>query len=146
MKRGTQNDDSPRPTVARKVSVDEEETSDVFVDSNAPERRYICDGVIEEDFEHINAALHKLHPWLEDIDEDTRYYLRIHLFRYLVTRCAWLNQKYNLKSWDSFNVAAGLFEANPWLVSDIDECWSNPEGSFLKLCHLGEYWDNLRRI
>ena len=95
---------------------------------------------------NTQATLCKLHPWNEDIDDEMRYYSRIQLFQSLVTRYAWVDQKYHPKSWDSFNVVAGLFEANPWLISEIDKCWSNPEGSFLKLCHLGEYWDILHHI
>jgi len=173
-KRRVQNDDSPRPTAVRKVliledeeqqdgdvhadsassdssesqplstsSVSEGDTNDVF---DTPERRFIRDGVPEEDFEDTNTTIRQAHPWVEDINDATRYRLRIQLFQDLVAQCDWLDQKYNLVSPNSYKLIRDLFEANPWLVSDIDECWSNLEGSFLEICHLGEYWDNLHPI
>jgi hypothetical protein len=119
----------------------EEDSYNVFVDPDAPEHQFIRNGVpdTEEDFEEINMSLRKVQPWVEDIDDVHRHRLRITLFQHLVTQCPWLDQRYKFGSEDAYNLANDLFEANPDLVSEIDKSWSDPEGSFLRISHFGEY-------
>jgi len=175
-KRAIQIDDSPLPTVMKRkvlMSQDEEQqdgdiqsdsdssgseavstssdseasTNSDSMDFDVPELRSICDGVTEAEFEEVDTILRQQHPWIKDVDDSSRDVLRIILFQRLVKLCDRLDQKYSLASPKSYDYARDLFDANPQLVSEIDGCWCNPEGSFLPICNLGEYfWDNLHPI
>jgi hypothetical protein len=129
------------------TSDSEEDTDSDFVGLDVSELRSIRNGVSKEDFEGVNITLHRLHPWIEGIDDASLDSLRIQLFREIFRLCDWLDQKYNMESINSYADISNLFETNPQLVLEIDECWRNPEGSFLPICNLGEYfWDNMRPI
>jgi len=105
-----------------------------------PELRSIRNVVSEEEVKGVNTTLHQVLPWVEDINDSIRHRSRIQLFQYLATLCAWLDPKYNMEAPKSYANTRDLFKANPRLVSEIDGCWRNPEGSFLPICNIGEYF------
>ena len=126
------------------ASDSEKDTDSDFMGLDVPELRSIRNGVPKEDFEGVNITLHRLHPWIEGIDDASLDSLRIQLFQDIFRLCDWLDQKYNMESINSYTNITDLFKANPRLVSEIDKCWSDPEGSFLPICNLGEYfWDDM---
>jgi hypothetical protein len=129
------------------TSDNEEDTDRDFMGLGVSELRSIRNGVSKEDFAGVNITLHRLHPWIEGIDDASLEFLRIQLFQEIFRLCDWLDQKYNMEAINSYADISNLFKTYPQLVSDIDECWRNPERSFLPICNLGEYfWDNMRPI
>jgi len=117
---------------------------DTDSDSDVSELRTIRDGVPEAEFGEVDTILYQQYPWIEDVDDSSRDILRLFLFQCLVKLCDRLDQKYSYDSPESYVFTRDLFDANPRLVSDIDKCWSNPEGSFLPICNLGEYFGIIR--
>ena len=160
--RAVQIDDSPLPTATKQevlMSQDEEQRdSDVPSDSDpSGSERASTSSDSEEDtngdfgvqvpeaeFGKVDTILHQQYPWIKDVDDSSRDILRLFLFQCLVKLCGRLDQKYSYDSPESYVLIRDLFDANPRLVSEIDKCWSNPEGSFLPICNLGEYFGIIR--
>jgi len=160
--RAVQIDDSPLPMATKQevlMSQDEEQQdSDVQSDSDPSGSERVSTssdseedtksdfGVPEAEFQvgEVDTILHQQYPWIKDVDDSSRDILRLFLFQCLVKLCDRLDQKYSYDSPESYVFTRDLFDANPRLVSDIDKCWSNPEGSFLPICNLGEYFGIIR--
>ena len=145
--RDLHSDSDSSESLVSTTSDGEEDTDSDFMSLDVPELRSIRNGVSKEDFEVVNTTLRQLHPWIEGIDDASLYSLRVQLFQDIFRLCDWLDPKYHLESINSYADISNLFRTNPQLVLEIDECWRSPEGSFLHICNLGEYfWDNMRPI
>ena len=144
--RDLHSDSDSSESLVSTTSDGEEDTDSGFMSLDVPELRSIRNGVSKEDFV-VNTTLHQLHPWIaEGIDDASLYSLRVQLFQDIFRLCDWLDQKYHMESMNSYADISYLFRTNPQLALEIDECWKNPEGSFLHICDLGKYWDNMRPI